>query len=141
MLFRSINIIFDEKLTENAVEVGDYLIAELKNIAKTSKVIESVRGVGLMIGVEMIKPHSGFVKRRSEGYSATLASLIAGDLLNNQRIITAFTLNNPHTIRLEPPLLITKSDADILLSALEQSCNKNKSYARAIFSTAKNLIT
>ena len=61
----TINIIFDEKLTENAVEVGDYLIAELKNIAKTSKVIESVRGVGLMIGVEMVKPHSGFVKRRS----------------------------------------------------------------------------
>jgi len=137
----TINIIFDEKLTENAAVVGDYLMDKLNDLAKTTKVIAAVRGIGLMIGVEMNKPHSAFVTRRSEGYSATLASLIAGDLLNNQRIITAFTLNNPHTIRLEPPLLIKKTDADILVDALEESCTKNKSYARAIFSTAKNLIT
>lgn len=136
----TLNILRDENLTDNAAKVGEHLISELNLLSERTGIIEAVRGTGLIIGVELIKPRTGFIKRQTEGFSATLASLIAGDLLNSHHIITAFTLNNPNTIRLEPPLLVTADETDSLISAFAKSCEKNKSYSRALFSTAKNLM-
>lgn len=136
----TLNIILDEGLSENAAKIGDRLIERLRSLAADSGVIESVRGRGLLIGVEFTVPKVGFIKKQTEGFSATLASLIAGDLLNNYQMITAFTLNNPNTIRLEPPLMVTTEQADSFLEALAASTEKNKSYTRALLSTARNMI-
>lgn len=135
----TLNVLQDEDLPANAAKVGAHLLAQIQLLGEKSGIIESVRGIGLLIGVEFIKPRTSFIKRQTEDFSATLASLIAGDLLNNYQMITAFTLNNPNTIRLEPPLSVTADEADKFISAFEKACAKNKSYSRALLSTAKNL--
>jgi putrescine aminotransferase len=136
----TIGIIKEQELPQKADENGRYLLAKLKKITSKQAAIKDVRGKGLMIGIEFQSPKLTFVKRQMENFSATMASLIAGDLLNKYKIITAFTLNNPHTIRLEPPLTIKKAEIDLFLQSFEDCCRRNASLAKALTSTVRNLI-
>ncbi|WP_313266166.1 aminotransferase class III-fold pyridoxal phosphate-dependent enzyme [Sphingobacterium sp.] len=93
-----LEIIQQDKLMENAAEVGAYLINELKQMEE----IVEVRGRGLMIGIEL--PESlAHVKK---------------DLLLKNRIFTGEA--KPFVIRLLPALNVTKEHADQFLSALKE---------------------
>lgn len=91
-------MIRQDNLIENALQVGQYLIDELKKIDD----IVEVRGRGLMIGIEL---------------PASLAH-VKKDLLLKDRIFTGEA--KPNVIRLLPALNITKQHADQFLSALQQ---------------------
>lgn len=93
-----LEVIQQDNLMENAAQVGEYLINELKQIEE----IVEVRGRGLMIGIEL--PESlGHLKK---------------DLLLKNRIFTGEA--KPYVIRLLPALNITKEHADQFLSALKE---------------------
>lgn len=50
------NVVDDELMMENAKDVGEYLLSELENMQrKFPDVIGDVRGVGLFVGIELIK--------------------------------------------------------------------------------------
>ena len=87
-----------EHLTENAEKIGDYLIAELNQIPQ----IKEVRGLGLMIGIEFEQP----IKE------------IRSQLLFDKKIFTGVTGTN--TIRLLPPLCLSKSDAKSFLTSFKE---------------------
>ena len=94
-----LDIIEDEKLVENAAEVGQYLIDELKKIPQVS----DVRGRGLMIGFEV------------EGYTG---SELRKKLLFDHHIFTGGAGNL--TVRLLPALSLKKAEADLFLSELKK---------------------
>ncbi len=94
-----LDVMKDEKLLENATSVGSYLLKELKQIPQ----IKEVRGIGLMIGLEFEEP----VKE------------LRTKLLFNEHIFTGAAGLN--TIRLLPPLCLTKEQADIFLKALKKN--------------------
>jgi acetylornithine/N-succinyldiaminopimelate aminotransferase len=96
-----IDVIEKENLIENALEIGNYLIEELK---KLPGVIE-VRGKGLMIGIEMSYPIKD----------------LRNQILTDYKILTGNS-SNPNTIRLLPTLNITKTQADEVLQAFQQLC-------------------
>lgn len=48
----TIDVLVEEKLPQKAAELGNYLLSELKEIQKRSKIIREVRGLGLMLGIE-----------------------------------------------------------------------------------------
>jgi putrescine aminotransferase len=103
----AIDEIVNNKLSENAAETGKYLINGLYKIAdKYPGTITAVRGKGLLIGVE-------FTDRD------IAALIIAG--FAQQKILAAYTLNNPCVIRFEPPLIITREHIDIVLSAFDKA--------------------
>ena len=84
-----LEIMEDEKLIANAAEVGDYLMQELNKLPG----IKEVRGRGLMIGIEF--EHS--IKE------------IRNKLLFEEKVFTGVAGTN--TIRLLPPLSLTKAEA------------------------------
>ncbi|MDD2960530.1 MAG: aminotransferase class III-fold pyridoxal phosphate-dependent enzyme [Muribaculaceae bacterium] len=86
-----------ENLIENARNVGEYLMTELKKIDG----IKEVRGEGLMIGLEFDTP----------------AKEIRTRLLKEQHVFTGASGTN--VIRLLPPLVITKQQADEFISRLK----------------------
>ncbi len=95
-----------EGLLDNAAEMGDYSMERLNSLAKRfPDLIREVRGVGLMIGVELTKEGQTLVKRCME----------KGLLLNCTR---------ENVIRFMPPLNIKKKQIDegmaILESVLEE---------------------
>lgn len=96
----TLEVIEKEHLIENANEIGDYLQSKLKEIPA----IKAIRGKGLMIGIDFDFP----VKK------------LRTKLVKEHRLFTG-SASNPNTIRLLPPLNITKADADLFLKKLENA--------------------
>ncbi|MOA42040.1 Ornithine aminotransferase 2 [compost metagenome] len=95
------DVIKQDNLMQNAAEVGSYLMSELKKF----KAIKDVRGYGLMIGVEL----DNFADVRKK-------------LMNDHKILTGVS-GKQNTIRLLPPLNITKAEADHFLKAFAEVVN------------------
>lgn len=93
-----LDIMKKENLVENALNIGNYLIEELKKLPN----IKEVRGRGLIIGIEMKEP---IKEKRSK-------------LLFEDKIFTGST--GTHVFRLLPPLCLTKEQADIFLTKFKQ---------------------
>ncbi|MDR6783657.1 acetylornithine/N-succinyldiaminopimelate aminotransferase [Pedobacter africanus] len=89
-----LEVIEQDNLMQNAAEVGDYLISELKKI----EAIKEVRGRGLMIGIDL--PES--------------LPNVKNDLLFKYKIFTGEA--KPNVIRLLPALNLTKTQADQFLN-------------------------
>ncbi len=139
----ALEIICEENLPKKARESGDYLLTKLHGLKEKYPLIKDVRGRGLLVGVEFSLPGHlakkvsfGLANKLSEEY---LGSLVAGELMNNYHIITAYTLNNPNVIRLEPPLDVTRKEMDILLHALEDILSTHKGFLSMAASGAKTI--
>jgi putrescine aminotransferase len=120
------------------------LMSGLRELASKYSLIKEVRGRGLMVGVEFAPPE-GLANKLTGGLAASLsheyaASLVAGELLNKHRIVTAYTLNNPNVIRLEPPLIVEKHHIDALLDAMDATLSRNKGLVGLAVSTAKTAV-
>ena len=93
-----LEVIESENLVENAREVGQYLIDELKKIPQ----LKQVRGRGLMIGIEIEGSASEMRKR----------------LLFERHIFTGGA--GATTVRLLPALTLTREQADIFLKNFKE---------------------
>ncbi len=93
-----LDVIKDEKLIENASNIGTYLIEQIKGLPS----VKEVRGRGLMIGIELEEPADNFRKQ----------------LLFEEHIFTG--ASGKHTIRLLPSLALKKEDADVFLTSFEK---------------------
>ncbi|VBB05682.1 aminotransferase class-iii [Lucifera butyrica] len=100
----AIQAIQEEHLVERSARMGTYFMSRLQMIRERyPDVIQTVRGKGLMIGLELTK----------EGIGGLLMSeLIA------QGVLVAYTLNNPKVIRIEPPLMITEENINKVIAIL-----------------------
>ncbi len=90
----------EENVLDNVNEVGQYFIDELKKLDKD--VIADVRGVGLMVGLELTKPGAEYVDKLRE----------AGFLIN---------CTSGNVLRFVPPLTITKEEIDEFVKALDEN--------------------
>ena len=95
----TLDALASEKLLENAVTVGAHLKSGLENALKGTPGVLEVRGQGLMLGIELEKPCGVLVGRALE----------AGLLINVTR---------DRVIRMLPPLLINKTEADEIIKIL-----------------------
>ena len=93
-----LEVIENENLIENTIEVGNYLVEQLKQLPK----VKDIRGKGLMIGIEFYFP----IKELR-------------DKLVYEHHIFVGNSNNANTLRLLPSLTITKKEVDILMNALK----------------------
>ncbi|MDI6604460.1 MAG: aspartate aminotransferase family protein [Thermoanaerobacteraceae bacterium] len=141
----AIQSIIEKKLAEEAAEKGEYFLNHLYRLKEKHKLIKDIRGRGLMIGVEFNQPEGGFLNKISGGAVSKLSneylgSLVAGELSNKHHIITAYTLNNPNVIRLEPPLIVTKEQIDKVVAALDEILTKSGSLLGITLSSAKTVL-
>ena len=86
------------KLVENSAQIGAYLIEKLSKI----KGIKEIRGIGLMIGIELENPNAKEIL--SKGFEEGIIINAIGD----------------NIIRLVPPLVISKEEADMALKILSK---------------------
>lgn len=95
-----LDIIKQENLIENAGTTGAYFIGQLRQI----KMVKEVRGMGLMIGVELNEP----------------CSAVRNELLQKHHIFTGSS-SNKNTVRILPPLILKRADVDYFMEAFEKS--------------------
>ena len=103
----ALDVLRDDDLARNAAKRGAQLLAGARRVAaEYPAVVADVRGVGLLVGVEL----------RSEGYGGT----IIPEMLK-RGVTAAWTLNLQRVIRLEPPLIVTEAEVDCAIGALEEA--------------------
>lgn len=98
-----LDVIEDENLIENAATQGRYLLDQLRDMDIPD--LYELRGRGLMIGIEFKRP----------------AKEIRSRLLFDEHVFTGAAGNN--TIRLLPPLCITREQCDLFLYKLQRVFN------------------
>lgn len=103
--------LLEEELMENAREVGDYLQVQLRGLAKKHPIIGDVRGLGLMVGMELVKDRGSKVPATKEKEAVIQASFRRGLLLLGC---------GASTIRFCPPLVISKADVDTAVEILDE---------------------
>jgi 4-aminobutyrate aminotransferase len=99
----TLDVIEEEGLMANAAKIGSAMKESLCGIAESSKLIGDVRGLGLMIGVELVKEKTTKVKAKKEVEDVVYACFERGLML---------LPCGPNSVRFSPPLNITQQEAD-----------------------------
>jgi len=60
--------------------------------------------------------------------------------MNEFKIITAYTLNNPNVIRLEPPLIVSREEMETVVDALDKILARHKGFFSVAASGAKTIL-
>jgi 4-aminobutyrate aminotransferase-like enzyme len=105
----------EEKLTQNAKVVGQYIVDGLKDLQKSFPILADIRGKGLMLGVEIAGPNKEPMAKE--------AAYIVEEAKNAGVILGKGGLYGC-TIRIKPPMCITKENADTMLSTLKKTLEK-----------------
>ncbi len=98
----ALRVLVEEGMIENAAVIGGYLRKEIEGLALPR--IKEVRGRGLMLALELV-PEAGGARKYCE------ALMEEGMLCKD---------THGHTIRISPPLVITKDEADWALERIER---------------------
>ncbi len=107
----TLDVIEKENLLENSTEVGAHMMKRMANWPTKLKLVGDVRGRGLMIGVDIVKD------KATKEYGAAERDLIVEKAFEKGVL---FLGCGPSSIRICPPLVVTKDEADVALNVLEE---------------------
>ena len=100
--------IFKKGFLKNIQKISQYFHSELKNIQKEhSNIIKEVRGVGLLIGLQLHKDQSKFIQK-----------------LMDNNLLTIRAAEN--VIRIFPPLNVKKKEIDLAIKIIRKVCKEYK---------------
>jgi putrescine aminotransferase len=103
----AINVVLREDFPRQAAEKGAYFMKRLQMLAgQYPQIYKQITGRGLLIGQHFHTPETGY-------------KVAAG--LFKRGVLVAGTLTSAHTIRIEPPIVITYEQIDEVLNRLEDT--------------------
>ena len=112
-----LDVIENENLTERAHEVGMRLREGLAQVQERHPSIGDVRGVGLLIGVELVEDPS----------TREPAPRLAAGVMDRMReggILIGSTGPAANVLKIRPPLVLTHEDADLIVGALDTALSE-----------------
>jgi len=101
-----------EQLVANAAAVGDHFMQGLRQLYEKHSLIGDVRGKGLMIGIELVRDRHTKERATDERNAVVQAMFRRGVLILGA---------GKNALRLAPPLVLTKAQADDVLKVLDDS--------------------
>jgi 4-aminobutyrate aminotransferase len=108
----TLEVIEKEGLLRNSQEVGEHMQKRMADWPRTHRIVGDVRGRGLMIGVEIVKDQA------TREYGASERDRIV-ELAFERGVL--FLGCGPSTVRIAPPLIVTKEEADVAIDVLEEA--------------------
>lgn len=115
----NLKLIDDMGLVENAGSIGAYFKQRMTDAIGGHGNVGEVRGEGLMMAVELVEDRD---KRTFLDPSLLTGAKVAGALL--KRGVIARAMPQGDIIGFAPPLCLTKSEADIIVGAMEEALNE-----------------
>ena len=101
-----LDIIYEKDFLKNVKQKGEYFEGSLNKLKdKYPKIIEEVRGVGLIRGLKMLVDNTEFIKKLTE-----------------QKMLTVKAEEN--VVRLFPPLIVSNKELDEAISKIESVCKE-----------------
>jgi 4-aminobutyrate aminotransferase len=107
----TLDVIEKEGLLANSTEVGNHMLKRMADWPRKHKLVGDVRGRGLMVGVEIVKD------KKTKEYAADERDRII-ELAFEHGVL--FLGCGPSTIRIAPPLVVSKDEADVAIDVLEE---------------------
>lgn len=140
----TLDVLASEDLIENAARSGEYLSRGLADMRARYELLHDVRGKGLMIGVEFAGPRASLKLRASwnlleAANRGLFCQLITIPLFRDHKILSQVAGHGSHTIKLLPPLVISRADCDWILNAFDAVIAGGHRVPGAIWSLGKTL--
>ncbi len=110
---KNIEIMKEEKLPEQSRDKGEYLMAQLKELAAEHPTIGQVRGLGLMCGIEMVRDKE--TKAKFEKNSPFIKRV--NELFDEKGLLTRVW----DVIHIAPPFVITNDEIDRTVAIIDES--------------------
>lgn len=101
----TLETMLQENVSERAAEMGSYIMSELKSRLAGNPLVETIRGLGMLIGIQLTGSGAELIKS-----------------IHEQGVLVVPA--GPNVIRLAPSLLISKEDIDRGLDTICQTLAK-----------------
>jgi len=105
----TLDVIEKEHLIENSAQVGAHMLKRMADWPSKLKLVGDVRGRGLMIGVDIVKD------KASKEYGAAERDRVV-EMAFESGVL--FLGCGPSTVRICPPLVVTRDEADVAVDVL-----------------------
>ncbi len=102
--------VIEREALKNSAEMGKYILSRIQSWPSKHKIVGDVRGLGLMIGVEIVADQHTKEPAGNERDRIVELAFERGIL---------FLGAGPNTIRICPPLIVNKEQIDVALDVLE----------------------
>ncbi len=109
-----LDVIEEEGLQQNAREVGGHFRDGLSELQQRHRLIGDVRGMGLMLGVELVTD-------RTSKEPATAATAAVVESARRDGVLLGKGGLAGNVLRIKPPMCITREDVDYALAALDRA--------------------
>jgi alanine-glyoxylate transaminase / (R)-3-amino-2-methylpropionate-pyruvate transaminase len=109
----TLDVIDRDNIQENAKNVGAHLKERLQDLQDRHPLIGEVRGMGLMLGVELVLD-------RESKEPATLKTADILELCKDRGLLLGKGGLHGNTLRIKPPMCVTKDDADFIVDCLDE---------------------
>jgi len=110
----SLDVMLAQDLPKQSQTKGEHLLKRIRELQSTESIIGEVRGKGLMIGVELVEEHKN--KTPAEGKASKIK-----ELLRMKGVLVGVGGVKGNVVRIQPPLVITDQQLDILIDYLAES--------------------
>ncbi len=105
-----------EQLQENALQVGNYLKIELKELSKTFSILKDVRGQGLFLGIELTDEQFNPLPKQTQ---------YLVNRMKDKGILMSIDGPDHNVLKIKPPLVFSKDNAMELIDALASVLKEN----------------
>jgi 4-aminobutyrate aminotransferase-like enzyme len=107
-----LDVIRDERLRQNALEVGSRFKEGLEGLKSRHPLIGDVRGLGLFLGVELVRDRKTLAP-------ATEEAACVVERMKDKKILVSADGPFRNVLKIKPPLVFTSADADRFLETLD----------------------
>lgn len=109
-----LDVIEQDRLRQNATEIGDYLLDRFRELQTRHEVIGDVRGMGLFLGIELV------TDRQTKAPATEFARMVNNGARDRGVLMgTEGPLDN--VLKMRPAMIFTRAHADLLVEVLEDS--------------------
>ena len=109
----TLEVIESEGIQQNALTVGNHLKERLQELQEHQPLIGEVRGMGLMLGVELVRDRQTKEPATTETADVLERCKERGLLIGKGGLFG-------NTLRIKPPMCLTRDDADFLVDCLDE---------------------
>jgi 2,2-dialkylglycine decarboxylase (pyruvate) len=110
-----LDVLRRENLAERAAEMGAYLKEGLRALQGRHEIVGDVRGRGLLMGFELVED------RKTRAPNRDAAAAVARHTLENGLILNVLRAGSANTIRLAPPLTVSRDEIDSGVAILDEA--------------------